>query len=115
MNPKTIDHVCSRLVYVFHWRNVGSKDRIDEIPLCASLAGPRKGIGNLNARREFIPGIVQSDFLDDVFGRDREHSYDRWDEREPRKVPPSGESPEWRSRFNALVKMLFVILAEDRR
>src|SRR5262245_42940244 len=24
MNPKTIDHVCSRSVHVFHWRNVGS-------------------------------------------------------------------------------------------
>jgi hypothetical protein len=32
MNPKAIDHVCSRLVYVFHWRNVGSKDRIIEMP-----------------------------------------------------------------------------------
>jgi hypothetical protein len=38
MNPKAIDHVCSRLVYVFHWRNVGGKDRINEMPLCASLA-----------------------------------------------------------------------------
>jgi cytosine/adenosine deaminase-related metal-dependent hydrolase len=27
MNPKTIGHVCSRLVYAFHWRNVGSKNR----------------------------------------------------------------------------------------
>ena len=34
---------------------------------------------------------------------------------EPRKVPPSGESPEWRSCFYALVKMLFVIFAEDHR
>jgi hypothetical protein len=24
MNPKMIDHVCSRLAYAFHWRNVGS-------------------------------------------------------------------------------------------
>jgi hypothetical protein len=31
MNPKTIDHVCSRLVYAFHWRNVGSKVRINEM------------------------------------------------------------------------------------
>src|SRR5262245_33677716 len=38
MNLKTLEHVCSRLVYVFHWRNVGSKDRINEILLCASLA-----------------------------------------------------------------------------
>jgi hypothetical protein len=33
MNPKTIDHVCSRLVYAFHWRNVGSKDQINEMPM----------------------------------------------------------------------------------
>jgi hypothetical protein len=32
MNPKTIDRVCSRSVHVFHWRNVGSKDRINEVP-----------------------------------------------------------------------------------
>ena len=38
MNLKTIEHVCSRLVYAFHWRNVGSKDRVNEMPLCASLA-----------------------------------------------------------------------------
>jgi hypothetical protein len=24
MNPKTIDHVCSRSVHAFHWRNVGT-------------------------------------------------------------------------------------------
>jgi len=27
-NPKTIDHACSRLVYAFHWRNVGSYDAL---------------------------------------------------------------------------------------
>src|SRR5262249_37453047 len=25
MNPNTTDHVCSRSVHVFHWRNVGTK------------------------------------------------------------------------------------------
>jgi hypothetical protein len=52
-----------------------------------------------------LGAIAQSIEVPFVFGR----------QDTPRKVPASGESPEGRSRFNALVKMLFVILAEDRR
>src|SRR5262245_3742608 len=65
---KTIDHVCSRLVYAFHWRNVGSKDRINDMPSsdAASIVfqdielrcAPRRGF--IGARAYFAKDSIVS-------------------------------------------------------
>jgi hypothetical protein len=53
MNLKTSDHVCSRLVYAFHWRNVGSNSHSQR---AMSAFGPDIGVGRAETVLFAVPG-----------------------------------------------------------